>query len=121
MRRAIDLLIYLSVAFGVLLLPQIYSLVPPWLFYSVLAGWIAYLLVAIATWTHHKRVYPVAFLLAILTLSVSLPEPEHYTFAKDGMWLATLTFMIGSILQLALLVLIPVYLIKDRKPASEPA
>ena len=121
MRRAIDLLIYLSVALGIVLLPQIYSVVPLWLFYSVLAGWIAYVLVAMATATHHKAAYPVALLLAILTLSVSLPEPEHYTFAKDGMWLATLTFMIGSILQLALLVLIPVYLIKNRKPASEPA
>ena len=79
------------------------------------------MLVALATATHYNVAYPVALLLAILTLSVSLPEPEHYTFAKDGMWLATLTFMIGSILQLALLVLIPVYLIKNRNPASEPA
>jgi len=42
-RRMIDLLIYLSVALGLVLL-QIHALVPVWLFYSVSAGWVAYLL-----------------------------------------------------------------------------
>lgn len=113
--RAIDLLIYLSVALGLVLLPQIYILVPTWLFYSILAGWFAYLLVAIATATGHKIAYPLAFLLSILTLVLSLPQPEHYSFPGEGMWLATFTFAIGPALQIALLILIPIYLIKKRK------
>jgi hypothetical protein len=112
LERAIDLLIYLSVLLGVVLLPQIYLLVPSWLFYSVLAGWVAYLLVAVATIRHLKVAYPFAFLLSILTLAVSLPQPEHYSFAGEGMWLATLTFAVGSVVQIALLVMIPLHMLR---------
>lgn len=112
---AIDLLIYLSVLLGLVLLPQIYSLVPSWLFYGVLAGWFAYLLVAIATARHHKAAYPLAFLLSILGLAVSLPQPEHYSFAGEGMWLATVTFTAGSLVQIALLVMIPLHALRARR------
>jgi len=115
LRRAIDLLIYLSVALGLALLPQLYVLVPAWLFYSVLVGWFAYLLVAIGVAMDHELAYPLAFVLSILTLTVSLPQPEHYSFASEGMWLATFTFALGSVLQVALLVLVPIYLIRKRK------
>ena len=114
LRLAIDLLIYLSVGLGGFLLPQLYFLVPPWLFNVVFVGWIAYLLVAIAAWRHHRFAYPLAFLLAISTLSVSLPQPEHYSFGASGMIWATLTFVLGSVLQLSLLILIPVDLLKNR-------
>jgi hypothetical protein len=114
LKRTIDLLIYVSVGFGVVLLLQLYVLVPRWLFYSVLAGWAAYLLVAIIAATGRKIAYPLAFILAILTLAVSLPQPEHYSFVAAGMALASATFVIGSILQVALLILIPVYLLRNR-------
>jgi hypothetical protein len=113
-RNAIDALVYASVAMGLVLLPQLYFLVPNWLFYSVLAGWLAYLLVAVAVATGRKIAYPSAFVLSMLTLLVSIPQPDHYSFA-EGMWLATLTFAIGSALQMALIVLIPIYFIKRRQ------
>jgi hypothetical protein len=47
------------------------------LFYSVLAGWIAYLIVAVAVAKGLKMAYPLSLVLAILTLAVSLPRPEH--------------------------------------------
>jgi len=115
LKRAINLLIYLSVALGMVLLAQIYFLVPIWLFYSVLAGWLAYVVVAFAAAGGRRVAYPVAFVLSILTLVVSLPQPEHYSFASEGMWIATLTFTTGSVLQIALLILIPIYLIRNRK------
>jgi hypothetical protein len=113
LRHAIDLLIYASVVLGLVLLAQIYVLVPSWLFYSVLVGWLAYFLVAVAA-LGRKIAYPLALVLSILTLLASLPQPEHYSFAAEGMWLATLTFATGSILQIALIILIPIYLIKKR-------
>ena len=73
LRRIADSLIYLSVASNLVLLPQIYNQVPVWLLYSVSAGWVVYLLVAIAAARHHEFAYPLAFVLALLTLSVSLP------------------------------------------------
>jgi hypothetical protein len=115
LRRVIDLLIYLSVPFGLALLLQLHGLVPAWLFYSVLAGWFAYLLVAIGVATSHELVYPLAFVLSILTLTVSLPQPEHYSFASEGMWFAPFTFALGSVLQGVLVVLILLYLIQKRK------
>lgn len=118
LRRGIDLPIFLSVALGILLLAQIRILVPTWLFYSVMTGWFAYLVVAIVASTGRKIAYPVAFILSILTLTVSLPQPEHFAFAGEGMWLATFTFAAGSALQIALLILIPIYLVKDRKPTG---
>lgn len=114
LRRAIDLLIYLSVALGFVLLPQLYVLVPTWLFYSVVGGWLAYLIVAIMAATGHKVAYPLALVLSILTLLVSFPQPEHYSLVSAGFSLASMTFLIGSALQLALLILIPAYFLRKR-------
>jgi hypothetical protein len=114
----VDGLIYLSVVFGIILLIQLYGLVPMWLFISVLVGWLAYLAVAILTAKGRRIAYPVAFVLAILTLGVSLPQPEHYSYVQAGPSLASLTFLAGSALQIALLVLIPVYLYRSKSQRS---
>ncbi len=106
--RTIDGAIYLSVAWGIVLLPQLYGLVPSWLFYSVLGGWLAYLLVAVLAATGRSVAHPLAFILAILTLTVSLQQPEHRSFVEAGVSLASITFLAGSVLQFLLLILIPV-------------
>ena len=115
LKRAIDVLILLSVVSGLVLLPQLYVMVPKWLFYSVLTGWLTYVLAAAAVAAGRQAAYLFVFFLAILTLSVSLPQPEHYAFLGSGLALAAATFLIGSGLQLSLVILIPVYLVKRRK------
>jgi hypothetical protein len=107
-------LIYLSVALGIVLLPQLYVLVPSWLFFSVLGGWLAYLLVAVLAATGRNVAYPLAFVLAILTLAVSLPQPEHSSYVAAGFSLASATFVAGSIVQLMLIILVPAYLWRKR-------
>ena len=114
LKRAIDVLIYLSVAFGIVLLFQLYVLVPRWLFYSVLMGWVAYVAVAILAATGRKVAYPFAFILSVLTLAVSLPQPEHYSLVQEGFSLASTTFLAGSVLQILLLILLVVYFIRSR-------
>lgn len=114
LERTIDLLIYLSVALGFVLLLQLYVLVPSWLFYSVLGGWLAYVVVAVLTAKGHRIAYPLAFILSILTLAASLPQPEHYSFVEAGLSLASITFLLGSVLQLALLILIPIYFLRKQ-------
>ena len=109
-----NLLVYLSVALGVALLPQLYGLVPSWLFFSVLVGWLAYLADAVLVAMGRSFAYPVAFALALLTLAVSLPQPAHYSFVEAGPSLASGTFLLGSVLQLALIVLIPIYLYRRK-------
>ena len=108
-------LIYASVVLGILLLAQLYALtVPLALIIPTLAGWILYLIVAIAVWRGHSNAYPAALILAIVTLVVSLPQPEHLSLAEAGLTLAAFTFVLGSILQVGVIGLIGYSMIASR-------
>src|SRR5436190_1109178 len=109
-----NLLIYASILLGAVLLIQLFALVPFWLFYSVLAGWIAYLIVAMAIAKGLKVAYPLSVVLAILTLAVSLPRPEHYSIVQAGLSSASLTFIVGSALQVAVIMTVSSYLFMTR-------
>ena len=80
LRPTIDVLVYLSVMLGVVLLYQLYCSAPRWLFITVLAGWLAYLAVAALVAAGNRLAYPLALVLSILTLGASLPSPEHLAF-----------------------------------------
>jgi len=110
-----DLLIYASIFLGAALLIQLFAIVPVWLFYSVLAGWIAYLIVAVAIARGLKMAYPLSLVLAILTLVVSLPRPEHYSLVQAGLTPASLTFIAGSALQVAVILTVSSYLFMIRR------
>jgi hypothetical protein len=123
-RRRLDFLrwanrlIYASVILGILLLAQLYALsVPSFLFFAILAGWILYLIVAVAVWTGRAKAYPAALVLAIVTLAVSLPQPEHISLTEAGPTLSSLTFIIGSLLQVGVIVLVASSIIKERRRA----
>lgn len=112
-RKLANWLIYASIVLGGALVFQLNSLgVPSWLFYSVLAGWTAYLIVGVAVTVRVSFAYPVSLILAVLTLAVSLPQPEHYSF---GVSLASLTFIAGSILQVGVIVAVVSYLLLKRR------
>src|SRR5436853_6630635 len=109
-----DSLIYASIFLGAALLIQLFAIIPVWLFYSVLAGWIAYLIVALAVAKGLKMAYPLSLVLAILTLAVSLPRPEHYSLVQSGLSPASLTFIAGSVLQVAVILALSSYLFMPR-------
>jgi hypothetical protein len=115
LRRVTAVLIYASVALGVVLLLQLWFLVPVWLFYGVALGWIAYFITAVAIMRHHEGAYKAALILAVLTLLVSVPQPEHYAFVSAGINLASTTFILGSLLQLCIIALLTVYFLRNRK------
>ena len=118
-RRIANWLIYASVILGVALLVQLYVLmVPSWLFYSILAGWILYLVVAIAVATGRDKAYPAALALSIATLIVSLPQPEHYSLAEAGPTLASLTFIAGSVLQIGVIILVTSSMFLERRQSG---
>jgi len=81
---------------------------------------VAYLVVAVLVATGHRIAYPLAFVLSVLTLGASLPQPEHYSFVEAGLSLASATFIAGSVVQLALLILIPINLYRARSSAKPP-
>jgi len=113
-KASADLLIYASIFLGAALLIQLFAIVPVWLFYSVLVGWIAYLIVALAIAKGLKMAYPLSLVLAILTLAVSLPRPEHYSLVQAGLSPAFLTFIAGSVLQVAVILTVSSYLFMTR-------
>lgn len=114
-RRVSKYLVYASVIVGVALLIQLYSLIPTWLFYTVLAGWLVYLLVAIEAARGKEIAYPSALVMSILTLFVSVPQPEHYSLASQGFTVVTLTFIIGSAIQVATIISVAYYLALRRR------
>ncbi len=114
-KASADLLIYASIFLGAALLIQLFAIVPVWLFYSVLVGWIAYLIVALAIAKGLKMAYPLSLVLAILTLAVSLRRPEHYSLVQAGLSPAFLTFIAGSVLQVAVILTVSSYLLMTRR------
>src|SRR5437879_12828572 len=109
-----DSLIYASIFLGAALLIQLFAIIPVWLFYSVLAGWIAYVIVALAVAKGLKMAYPLSLVLAILTLAVSLPRSEHYSLIQAGLNLAYLTFIPGSVLQISVILTFSISLFMTR-------
>ena len=108
-------LIYASILLGATLLVELYAVVPVWLFYSVLAGWVAYLITAVAIAKDLKIAYPLSLILAILTLFVSLPQPEHHSLVEAGPSPASVTFIVGSVLQVAVILTVSSYLVLTRR------
>src|SRR5205809_7998740 len=97
---------------GVALVAQLYSLVPTLLFYSVLAGWIAYLIIGLGVALHKDAAYSMSLVLAVLILTVSLTQQEHYSFVVS---VASLTFLACSMLEDGRIVLITIYLLSKMK------
>ncbi len=98
---------------------QLYTLVPSWLFYSVLVGWVAYVAVAITAAVGREIAYPLSLVLSFLTLLVSLPQPEHYSLVSAGLNMASLTFLLGSALQVGVILSASSYLILKRKKSRQ--
>jgi hypothetical protein len=118
--RVLSILIYLSVLLGIPVLYFLYHLVPVLLFYSVLIGWIAYLITAAGLAVKRKVAILASFFLAFTTLVVSLPVPAHYTLVGKGEILPALTFLAGSVLQLAIVILVPLYLLMKHRERHRP-
>ena len=95
--------IYVTIALGPILLLQVYGIVHAYLFYSLLGGWIVYLIAGAGVALNKKRFYMLTSLLSILVLVLSLSQPEHYLFFSQGKVYAALTFLIGDLLQVIVL------------------
>jgi len=116
LRKLVDLCVYASVALGVLFVYVASSVVPTWLLYSLALGEVAYASAALAVWRGYRNAYYAVLALAVLVLAVSLPQPEHYEFASNGQLGRFVIFAAGSLLQVCLLVMVPVYLRRRATP-----
>jgi hypothetical protein len=117
LKRAVDGLIYATVFLGLFLLYEVSGVVPGWLQASLFAGVFAYGATSLAVAKSYRWSYYIIMVLAVLVLAVSLPQPEHYAFAATGQVVPFFIFAAGSVMQICLLVLIPVYLWRTRRKA----
>jgi hypothetical protein len=118
MMTAANLLIYFSVALGLLLLYEANGQVPSWLLYSLAGGWVAYVVVGIAAWKGIRYAYPFACVLALLVLAASLSAPEHYSFFTGAVNLPAVIFLVGDLTQVLLLVAVSSLFISRRAAKS---
>src|SRR5437870_7305654 len=86
-RRVARYLVYSSVVIGLALLIQLYSLVPTWLFYLVLAGWVVYLFVAIEAARGREIAYPSAVIMSILTFGCVSPTARTLLVSRPWIYI----------------------------------
>lgn len=104
-QRTIAALVYASVVLGVFFLYALYGTpgIPGFLFPSILAGEILWIICAVAVARGARWAPYMALVLALITLALSLSQPTHYTFAESGQIVAFLIFAVGAVLQVALI------------------
>jgi hypothetical protein len=114
---AIAWLVYASAALGVLFLYVLYGTpgIPDFLFPSILAGELIWLACAAAISRRLRWAPYLAVVLAVITLGVSLPQPEHYTFADTGQVAAFLIFTVGSALQFVLIAAVALFVYRSKR------
>lgn len=113
--KAIQALIIFSVILGVLFLVQAYTLVPPSVFDFVAAGWALFVVDSVLTFVKPRLSYYLAFVLALLALASSLPQTTHYAFIESGDILPAATFLLGSVAQVLLVILVPYHFLIGRR------
>jgi hypothetical protein len=117
LERAIAWLVYASVVLGVLFLSVLYGTpgTPAFLFPSIAAGEVVWLLCAVAISRRARWAPYMALVLALITLAVSLPQPTHYALAESGQVVAFLIFSGGSVIQFALIGAVALFVLRSRR------
>ncbi len=124
--RAIQGLILFSTVLGIFFLWQAYPLLPATVFYALTFGWVLFVVDSALTFVRPKVSYYMGLVLALVALSETLTQPEHYQLVENGNVPATIILILGSISQAALIGLTGYYLLTKRKedpwawPAGEP-
>ncbi|HXW36542.1 MAG TPA: hypothetical protein VEJ36_01370 [Nitrososphaerales archaeon] len=113
--NAIKGLVYFSVILGVVFLAQAQGALPHPVFDIIALGWALFVVDALLTRVRVKASFYLAFVLAVLALVSSLPQTAHYAFIEEGELLPSATFILGSLAQITLVVLVPYYFLKSRR------
>ncbi len=108
-------MVLFSVLLGVAFLWQVSGLLPTAVFDFVAAGWVLFVLDAILTFVRPRASYYLAFVLAILALTSSLPQSAHYAFIQERVLLPAATFVVGSAAQVLLVILVPYHFFRERR------
>jgi hypothetical protein len=113
--RAIQGLVIFSVILGVLFLAQAYTLVPTFVLEIVGTGWALFVVDAALTFVRPRISYALALVLSILGLTSSLPQSSHWAFIVNGDLLPAFTFLLGSAVEVAIVIEVLYYFLASRK------
>jgi len=113
--RIIQGLIIFSALLGVAFLWQAYPLLPSDVFWILAFGWFLFVVDSALTFFRPMASYVLGLVLALIALSQTLSQPEHYAIVESGNLPATLTLVSGSAAQALIILFVVYYLMARRK------
>ena len=113
--RVIQGLIVFSAVLGVFFLWQAQPLLPPDVFDILTFGWLLFVADSVLTFVRPKISYYVGLVLAIVALTETLTQPEHYALVENGNVPATLILVLGSVAQALLIGSVLWFIISERR------
>jgi len=113
--RAIQGLIIFSAVLGVFFLWQAQPLLPTDVFEILTLGWLLFVVDSILTFVRPRISYYLGLVLAVVALSETLTQPEHYALVENGNVPATIILVLGSVAQALLIGLVIWFIISERR------
>jgi hypothetical protein len=113
--RVIQGLIIFSAILGVFFLWQAQPLLPSDVFDILTFGWLLFVVDSILTFVRPKVSYYLGLVLAIIALSETLTQPEHYALVENGNVPATIILVLGSVTQALLIASVLWYILSERR------
>ncbi|HUK80887.1 MAG TPA: DUF350 domain-containing protein [Nitrososphaerales archaeon] len=113
--RAIQGLIVFSTVLGVFFLWQAYPLLPGDVFDILAFGWLLFLFDSLLTLVRPTASYYLGLVLAVVALSETLTQPEHYALVENGNVPATIILVVGSIAQAILIGSVVWFVVSKRR------
>jgi hypothetical protein len=113
--RVIQGLIIFSAILGVFFLWQAQPLLPPDVFDILTFGWLLFVVDSVLTFVRPKISYYLGLVLAIIALSETLTQPEHYALVENGNVPATIILVLGSVAQALLIGSVLWYILSERR------
>ena len=113
--RVIQGLIVFSAVLGVAFLWQAYPLLPTDVFEILAFGWFLFVVDSVLTFVRPLASYVLGLVLALIALSQTLSQPEHYAIIESGNVPGTVTLVLGSAAQALIIVFVGYFLVARRK------
>jgi hypothetical protein len=113
--KVIQGLIIFSAVLGVFFLWQAQPLLPPDVFDILTFGWLLFVVDSVLTFLRPTISYYLGLVLAVVALSETLTQPEHYALIENGNVPATIILVLGSVAQALLIAAVIWFIISGRR------
>lgn len=115
LEQGIQAVILLATVFGVPFLYEVYPVLPQPIFYTVATGWVLFVVDSALTFVRPRVSYYLGLVLAIAALGATVSQPAHFALVDGGLTAAAVTILVGSGLEIALIVLVLAFIVAGRK------